>query len=401
MFWNLIFVELIFSMVSIIVYIILIYSIHSFRSDINLYLVMILMVALNVFSIDWFYQGIEEYGYITLRNIIFKIISLVMIFTMIRSRNNYILYALINIFGLSFNNILNYIYAKKYIDKDINGINIFKYIRKLKVFFYTTIIISVYTTLDQTLIGMFCKKQDLAFYVRSNIAIGIGINITSSLITVITPRASYLVEKSQQAYKELMSKSINYIYLLAFPCVAGLGLLAREIMLLLGGREFVPASYSLQIDCILVLIVSIGIWQIQQIFIPNKYENLAFKIQCIAATLSAVLNIIFIPRWSYIAAASVWVIVEVFLVIFEGILIGKKYKIVNITYFTKSAIKYFIAALVMSVFIVIIKLKVKYYIMVLIISIIVSPIIYFITILAEKDEIVLSLVNQIITKIKK
>ena len=138
-----------------------------------------------------------------------------------------------------------------------------------------------------------------------------------------------------------------------------------------------------------------------RILIPYRNENVALKIQCIAAAISAALNLILIPRFSYIAAASVWVVVEVLLVIFEGILIDRKYKIVHITYFTKSAVKYFIAALVMSVFIIIIKLIVKYYIIVLIISIIVSPIIYFGTILAQKDELALSLVEQIITKIKK
>jgi O-antigen/teichoic acid export membrane protein len=400
-FWNLIIVQLIFSMISIAIYLALIFTISSFSDDIYLYLVMIFMIILNIFSIDWFYQGIEEYGYITLRNIIFKIISLVMIFTMIKNRNDYIFYALVNVFGLSFNNILNYIHAKKYIDKDIYGISIFKYIKKLKVFFYTTLVISIYTTLDQTLIGIFSKKQDLAFYVRSNTAIGIGVNITNSIITVITPRASYLVEKNHRSYKELMSNSLNYIYLLAFPCVVGLGLLSKDIMLLLGGEEFIPASYSLKIDCVLVLITSMGTWQIQQILIPNRYENLAFKIQCMAAVLSIVLNFIFIPKFSYIAAASSWVIVEVFLVVFEGIIINRKYKIINIKYITKSAIKYFVAALIMGLFVIAIKLKIKYYITVLLVSLMISPVIYFTVILIEKDQIVLNLVRQVIAKMKR
>lgn len=399
-FWNLIVIQLIFSLISIVGYIILIFNVGSFRSDIYLYLVMILMIILNIFSIDWFYQGIEEYGYITLRNIIFKIISLVMIFTIIRHRDNYILYALVNVFGLSFNNVLNYIHTKKYINKDIYEINVFKYIKKLKVFFYTTLIISIYTTLDQTLIGVFSKKQDLAFYVRSNTAINIGVNITNSIITVITPRASYLVEKSHESYKKLMSQSINYIYLLAFPCAIGLGILSKDIMILLGGKEFIPASYSLRIDCILVLIVSMGTWQIQQILIPNRYENLAFKIQCMAAVISTVLNLIFIPKFSYIAAATVWVITEVFLVIIEGIIIDKKYKIIHIKYVTRSGIKYLIAALIMGLFIILIKFKIEHYLVVLLISLLISPVIYFGIILIEKDEIVVGLFKQIVTKIK-
>ncbi|MEO2592251.1 oligosaccharide flippase family protein [Clostridium tertium] len=115
-FWNLLLIQFVLSIVTIILYILFIFSFKSFHNDISLYLLMIVMIVLNIFSIDWFYQGIEEYGYITGRNIIVKIISLILIFLMIKERNHYGLYALINILGLSFNNVLNYINIKNYID---------------------------------------------------------------------------------------------------------------------------------------------------------------------------------------------------------------------------------------------------------------------------------------------
>ena len=41
----------------------LVFNIEKFSNEMPLFLIMSLSIILNMFSIDWFYQGIEEYGY--------------------------------------------------------------------------------------------------------------------------------------------------------------------------------------------------------------------------------------------------------------------------------------------------------------------------------------------------
>ena len=72
----------------------------------------------------------------------------------------------------------------------------------------------------------------------------------------------------------------------------GLMFLAKEATLLLGGQEFLPAMYSLQVISIITLVTCIGVWQVQQILLPHKQEKLVFNIQFMSAILSVVLNII-------------------------------------------------------------------------------------------------------------
>ncbi len=45
-----------------------------------------IMLVLNFFNIDWFYQGLEEYGYISTRNIIVKIISFVLMYIFVKTK---------------------------------------------------------------------------------------------------------------------------------------------------------------------------------------------------------------------------------------------------------------------------------------------------------------------------
>ena len=111
-------------------------------------------------------------------------------------------------------------------------------------------------------------------------------------------------------------------------------------MLLLGGEAFLPATYSLKIIAILVIINPTGSWQINQVLLPHRKEKLAFNAQILISIIIAVLNLIFVPKYSYI-----WVIVEFILLIIESKLIRRNCKEIRIHYFNKSMIKYSIASI--------------------------------------------------------
>lgn len=396
-FWNLIIIQCIVTIIITLLYIIMILNLNKFRSEINLYLLMTIILFLNLFTIDWFYQGIEEYGYITVRNMIFKIISICLIFLMIKNKSDYILYAIINIFALTFNNILNCIHARKYIYKKIYSIKILYYIKELRVYFFTTLVISIYTSLDQVMVGNY-SERDLAYYVRSKTIQSVGMNITNSLVTVFVPRTAYLIKENYKKYSEIIEKSINYIYILSIPCILGLIFLAKEITLLLGGNEFLPAVNSLKVISILILINSITVWQINQILIPHKLENLAFKLQAVSAILSIVINSILIPKYSYIGASVTWVLVEIFLLFMTAYFIRRKCRI-SVKYINKSLMKYLFSGFIMSLIIVIIKMYVKNYILIIFICIPISCFIYFGIILILKDEVTCDIYRVIKNKI--
>lgn len=398
-FWNLLIIQIILSMISILGYIYLINTVEVFNNDKNLYLIMILMIILNIFSIDWFYQGIEEYGYITIRNIIVKIVSIFLIFIMIKDEKQYILYAIINILGLGFNNIFNYIHVKKYIYKKNIDLKIWSYIKELRIYFFTTFIVALYTQLDQTFIG-YLSQRDLALYIRSKTIQGIGFNITNSIIIVLIPRVSYLIVKDYNKYKEVIKESINYIYILAIPAMFGMCILSKEIMYVLGGSEFINGSLCLQIMSFIILILSLGTWQINQILIPNKKEKEAFYFQCVASVFSICLNMLLIPNFSYIGAAITWLTTEVLLLILVAIYIRIKLSDIRVRYFNFTMAKYFIASIIMGISILFLKQFIKSKLLVLVFTIPIGIIVYFITLIILRDDLILKCIKNIYCKVK-
>lgn len=398
-FWNLMIIQGVLSLISIGIYILVILKVGRFESELQLHLLMVLMLLLNAFSLDWFYQGIEEYGYITVRSILFKIVSIVLMFLLIQEKEDYILYALINIIGISLNNVLNFIHCRKFVHRKIYELNIWYYIKELKIYFVTTIVIAIYGSLDQLFIGTI-SPQELAYYVRSKTLLGVGTSITNSVITVLIPRSAYLMENNYEEYKRIIQQSINYIYLLGFPCVAGIFVLAKDAMILLGGKEFIPATGSLRIISVLIVVTAIGTWQVNQILLPYKKEKLALNIQMAAAVFSVVLNIILIPKYSYIGAAITWTLTETLLVIVEGIIIHKQFKDISIRYINPSVIKYFSASCFMGLVVIGIAGSISNTFITIIVSVIVAPLVYFGSILILKDEVVLGMMSGIFKRAK-
>lgn len=231
---------------------------------------------------------------------------------------------------------------------------------------------------------------------RSKTVLHVGLSLTTALVNVISPRAAYLVHNDKDQYHLMIQSIINYIYLLGLPIAVGVFTLSSEIMYVLGGEEFLPASISLRIMAPMVLVNTIGSWISGQILIPNKLEEKSFKIQCYSVVISIALNLILIPKYSYIGATITWLIVESFLLVVKAIYAAIKCKDVTVNYINSSAVKYLISSLIMGAFIIFIQNNLDLSsIVVLMVFIGMSAGLYFISLIALREELIITLVQGI------
>ena len=63
-------INLLSTVTFLVIYLILILLIPTYRIEILLYLIVGLSIALNAFNISWLYEGMEEFSFISIRNII-------------------------------------------------------------------------------------------------------------------------------------------------------------------------------------------------------------------------------------------------------------------------------------------------------------------------------------------
>lgn len=277
-----------------------------------LYAVAGLQLLLGAFNVDWFYQGIEEYRYITSRSIVMKLLSLLFMFLSVRNKEDIIPYALMSSIALAGNNIVNIIHIRKYIDfYKLNKLNFKRHIYPLIVLFSTTIAVELYTKLDITMLGILSADVHVGYYNYATRITTIVVTLATSVSTVLLPRFSYYKENGKI---EELNDTIKFVHkgilTITIPAAIGLSIFARDIICFLFGESFEPASMTVRILAVLIVIKSIGNLYGTQILVSFGAEKFLFFSTLFGAVSNVIMNAFLIPMFEESGAAIASVISE-------------------------------------------------------------------------------------------
>lgn len=348
LFSELLVINGVLSLLATIMYFIIVFNVKNFYDELPLYLLMSLSIILNMFSIDWFYQGIENYRYITIRNAILKLISLIGIFLFVKGHDDYILYGLISVLSSSLSGVLNYIYARKIVYIKFRKIKPIRHLKKLSVFFIHSFIVNIYTSLDQLLLGFFEDTKSVAFMNRTKILINMGIAFSTAISNVTLPRASYYREVDETKFKDFISKIPNYILWVTLPITVLYIILSPNIMYILGGDEFLEASTLLRIMALTIILSPLSGFLQNQVLVVSGKEKIGLIISIITSIVSVILNFIFIPSLGYVGAGIVQVIAEFSAVGIRYFIVRRRFRIEVIKFINRSILSYILSALIMG-----------------------------------------------------
>lgn len=301
---------------TVIAYILLFLSLIIFQKLRN-YSLCILIFSLQIFfttiGTEWIYQIYEDYTYITIRSIIFQILSIILLFVFVKKPQDYLNYAAITVFSAVGSNILNFVHARKYCH--IHIILIFnwkKHIVPILVLFAAGIANMIYVNSDVTLLGLMKTNYIVGIYSVSSKVYSLIKTLISALLIVTIPRLALLFSKNQLVeYKNILFKLTNTLVVLALPVSVGLFMLAKEVILIISGPNYFRAVNSLQILCF-SYIFSILSWILSDCaLIPAKREKKVLSSMTISAILNIIFNIVLIPFWDEDAAAVSTVLAEI------------------------------------------------------------------------------------------
>lgn len=280
--------------------------------DFWLYFVLGLSVLLSCISFDWFYQGVEDFKYITIRSIVIKVISIVCLFIFVRSQDDILPYAILTIAGTCGNNILNLIRLKKYVKLGFSLKDCWKHTKGASVLFLGTIAVSLYTNLNSVMVGALGTMAAVAYFTTGNKLVQMLMTVLGAITSSIIPRMAYLVGKgNEEESTQLQRKTLNLLLYVSIPMVFGIIALARPLVMLFGGKEFMPAIPVMQILSALLVIITLSGFLGNQVLIPmhkEKYGN-----YCVGggAITNLSLNFFLIPRMGEVGVAIAVVMAEI------------------------------------------------------------------------------------------
>lgn len=292
-------------MVTYIAFFAFIISVDKMNSYLPLLLLNSISLIFNVFGMEWLYCALEEYSYISIRSLVFKVIGIGLLFVLVHGEEDYIIYAFITMFASVGSNILNLINIRKYVSLTwIGNYKIRKHIKPTMILFATSIAINVYTNLDTLMLGYMTSDVEVGLYITAVKFKQILTSLILSLGMVLLPRISYYYERNEsEKINDLLVKSAHFTLILSLGLSAFFILYSRESILFLAGNNYLGAVLPMKI--IIATIPFIGLANIvaYQILIPTNNERGYLFATCVGAIIDLVLNYIFIPTMGASGAA--------------------------------------------------------------------------------------------------
>jgi O-antigen/teichoic acid export membrane protein len=302
---ELLIICLLCSLLSYILFLGAVFFVPRLAADKSLYLIMSVSILLSGIGMEWLYKALEQYTYIALRSILFKIIALIFMFLFVHEQSDYRIYGAISIFAASAGNVCNFVHAFRYIEKKpCRPFNFKRHLKPVFIFFAMSCATTIYTNLDTVMLGFMCDDEAVGYYNAAVKIKNILVSVVTSLSVVLMPRASYYVEQGKmKEFESLSLKALLFVIMLSLPLSLYFILFAKEGVLFLSGEGYAGAIAPMQV--LMPTLVLIGITNILgiQVLVPLKKEKEVLYSVLLGAIVDLILNAFLIPSLASLGAA--------------------------------------------------------------------------------------------------
>lgn len=262
-------------------------------------------ILFTTIGVDWIFNVHEEYKYVTIRSVIFQIISLVLLFVFVRTPDDYIAYAFMGVFSSVGSNICNIFYARKFVNFfDRTKIEIKRHLKPIFTFFGMSVASKVHTALDSVMLGFMLTDSAVGYYSAANKIKGLVVGLITAILSTLLPRSSYyLGQNKSDEYQKIVSKALNFSLFFSLPSAIGIMLLAKPLILLFSGEEFLAALPAMLIMSPVIVFIAVASFADNMVLIPKRLEKVSLQSQIIGCVMNVTLNSLLIPAWGVFGAA--------------------------------------------------------------------------------------------------
>lgn len=324
-------------------------TVPQIQVNIPLFLILSLTIFFTAIGCEWFYQGIEDFKYITIRGLIIKTVSVVLLFIFVKSKTDLLYYGCYTAFGVLGGNIFNFFRLRKYIHREniiFSELHIKRHVKPVLKVFSFSVVTSIYLQLNTVLLGFLKNALAVGYFAAATKVMQMLLMMSSCLGSVMMPRASHLIaENKEDEFNRLIQKSYDFTLAIALPMTIGLIFCAPSLITALCGVKFEHSILPSQIIAPIILMVAISnVFGIQVLF-PKGKINIVTLCCGIGAVADLILNLCLIPFFSYIGTSIAYLGAEVATTV-SMYFIGRKY--IPIIYFKRSHLTYALGCVVMA-----------------------------------------------------
>lgn len=308
-----------------------------------------LAILFTSLGVNWFYQAIEDFRFITVRALCFRILATLGLFLFVKDKEDILIYAFVLVGSTVGNNLINFIHLRKYLHLDSirwSELNLSRHLRPSLRIFIFNLVTSIYVNLNTVMLGFMRGDDAVGFYTAGNKLSHVILSVVASLGVVLLPRCANLIETGQmEEFCKVTNKSYRLVIGLSLPCVIGLIILAVPLINLFCGDEFLEAVPVLCWTAPVILFIGLSNVIGIQVLYPLGKEKIVIWSTIGGAVMNLMFNFLLIRSYGAVGAAISTFVAE-FIVIFIQIYLGRKY--ISVKFYDYDFINYILASAFMS-----------------------------------------------------
>lgn len=262
-------------------------------------------VIFTTLGADWLNTAMEDFRYVTIRTVAFQVVSVIMMFIIVRKPSDYLKYAVITVLASSGGSTMNIIYRKKYCKTKFTlKCNLKKHFPPIIGLFAMMLAQQIFTMCDTTIIGLTLGDYQVGLYSTALKIYNVINQIACSIFLVTLPQLSIaFANGNSDDYKRILNYFVDFSSIVCFPCVVGMFMLSQEIIVLAGGSNYLGATACIKILSITLIAGSASNCTFNANLLACGKDRICFLICLVTSVVNVITNLIFVPLYGIEAAA--------------------------------------------------------------------------------------------------
>lgn len=306
-FSSLVLLNLLSTVLALVILFVCVLYVPMFREYREMMWVGALKILFNTLLIEWFFKGIENFRYITIRSIIVRTIYVVCVFLLVRSSDDYEIYYLLLTLMIIINAFFNIFYSRKFVKFSFSNISFRPFIGPILIMGLYMVLTSMYTSFNTTYLGVVAGETEVGYYSVATKLYHVLISLFSAFTGVMLPRMSSILSEGRiDDFKNLLNKSVSVLFSFSIPIVIFSIIYAKEIVYIIAGANFDGAVLPMQICMPLMIIIGYEQIIIIQGLMAMDKNKAVFINSIFGAIIGIVLCILLMKPFKSVGASIVW-----------------------------------------------------------------------------------------------
>lgn len=303
--------NLLFTLVSLGIYLLCVVTIPKLCQYDELFYIGTAKILFTVFLVEWFFTGVENFRYITLRSILIKVLYIISVFLFVRDTSDYRLYFILTVGVVVLNALINQLYIREFVRVRWNNIQLFKYLKQNVTLGIYTLMTSMYLTFNVMYLGLVSNNTEVGYYTTAFKLYSVILGFFTAFTNVMLPRMSSLLANGEKdRFQELVNRSFSVMSTCCIPLILCSMILTPQIIYILSGPGYEGAILPMRIIMPAAFVVGMAQVLAIQVLMPMKKDKVLLMASIIGAVVSLLINLLVVPSVASVGSAIVLVCSE-------------------------------------------------------------------------------------------